>query len=97
MPCVATEALIFVHVRHEEYGAFAAVAEARLTGIPVAVCRTAGPGSVHLADTVAIIGGYGCSDAAAEVRALAERLNAPVGYSLKGKQFLEHNNPAPSV
>src|SRR5580700_10946217 len=33
----------FVHVRHEEYGVFAAVAEARLTGNPVAVCGTAGP------------------------------------------------------
>jgi pyruvate dehydrogenase (quinone) len=201
----------FVHVRHEEYGVFAAVAEARLTGKPVAVCGTAGPGAVHLvngmidarregvplivlagdtesslldsqtveennpyqffqssavyisrlvnphqlrtvvtaalmtalsaggpsvlaipgdvaasdapddnfvlrlprvphpaapdadlaeiagvinrAESVAIYGGYGCIDAAAEVRALAERLSAPVGYSLKGKQFLEHDNP----
>lgn len=32
----------FVHVRNEEYGVFAAVAEARLTGQPVAVCGTAG-------------------------------------------------------
>src|ERR1700722_18949357 len=38
----------FIHVRHEEYGAFAAVAEARLTGRPVAVCGTAGPGVTHL-------------------------------------------------
>ena len=38
----------FVHVRHEEYGVFAAVAEARLTGNPVAVCGTAGPGVAHL-------------------------------------------------
>ncbi len=28
----------FIHVRHEEYGVFAAVAEAYLTGNPVAVC-----------------------------------------------------------
>ena len=28
-----------------------------------------------------------------EVRALAGKLNAPVGYSLKGKQWLEHDNP----
>jgi pyruvate dehydrogenase (quinone) len=204
----------FVHVRHEEYGAFAAVAEARLTGVPVAVCGTAGPGALHLingmidarregvplivlagdtesslldsqtieennpyqffqssavyitrlvnpkqlrtvvtsalsmavslrgpsvisipgdvaaadapedheghfvvnlprlphpaapgedlaqiaevindAETVAISGGYGCIDAAPEVRALAEKLKAPVGYTLKGKQFLEHDNP----
>src|ERR1700692_3213032 len=38
----------FIHVRHEEYGGFAAVAEAYLTGNPVAVCGTAGPGVVHL-------------------------------------------------
>lgn len=201
----------FVHVRHEEYGVFAAVAEAKLTGRPVAVCGTAGPGVVHLmnglldarkervpiivlagdtesalldtetveelnpyqffapaavyigrlvnphqlrpvvtsavtaavtrggpavialpgdvaaadapggrldlrlprpvraaageadlaamaamineAGTVAIFGGNGCEGAHAEVRELALRLGAPVGYSLKGKQFLEHDNP----
>jgi pyruvate dehydrogenase (quinone) len=201
----------FVHVRHEEYGAFAAVAEASLTGQPVAVCGTAGPGVTHLinglidarkerapviaiagdvesslidsealeelnpyqffataslytgrlvnphqlrtvvgtaittalaqrgptvislpgdvaaahapagsiaipvpaatigpaspadldamaalvndAATVAIFGGDGCRDAQAEVRALAAKLKAPVGYSLKGKQWLEHDNP----
>jgi pyruvate dehydrogenase (quinone) len=38
----------FIHVRHEEYGVFAAVAESYLTGDPVAVCGTAGPGVVHL-------------------------------------------------
>src|SRR6202049_5307746 len=38
----------FVHVRNEEYGVFAAVADAYLTGAPVAVCGTAGPGVVHL-------------------------------------------------
>jgi pyruvate dehydrogenase (quinone) len=38
----------FIHVRHEEYGVFAAVAEASFTGNPVAVCGTAGPGVAHL-------------------------------------------------
>src|SRR5271156_254409 len=38
----------FVHVRHEEYGTFAAVAEAYLTGQPVVVCGTAGAGTAHL-------------------------------------------------
>src|SRR6202050_4561551 len=38
----------FITVRHEEYGVFAAVAEAYFTGNPVAVCGTAGPGVVHL-------------------------------------------------
>jgi pyruvate dehydrogenase (quinone) len=201
----------FVHVRHEEYGVFAAVAEARLTGNPVAVCGTAGPGVTHLinglldakkervpviaiagdvesslldsdaleelnpylffgtaalyigrlvnpeqlrpvvstaittavaergpvvislpgdvaraaapsvsltvplpattigaasapdlaamaglineAQTVAIFGGDGCEQAQDEVRELAARLKAPVGYSFKGKLWLEHDNP----
>src|SRR3984885_5935547 len=38
----------FIHVRHEEYGVFAAVAGACLTGPPVAGWGTAGPGVVHL-------------------------------------------------
>jgi pyruvate dehydrogenase (quinone) len=201
----------FIHVRHEEYGVFAAVAEAYLTGNPVAVCGTAGPGVVHLfnglmdarkegapiialagdvetslidtsaleelnpykffeaaslytgrlvnpeqarsiintailtavlengptvisipgdvaaadvadhssdiaiphppllrpsdgdlnalvrmiddAKTVAIFGGDGCRDAHDEVVQLAGRLKAPVGYSFRGKQWLEHDNP----
>lgn len=201
----------FVHVRHEEYGVFAAVAESVLTGRPVAVCGTAGPGVTHLInglldarkegaaviavagdsetsllDTstveelnpykffdaaalyigrivnagqlhqvvstavtvaiadrgptvislpgdvathdapktalrvavpstkvpraadedlramadlidagskIAIFGGDGCAEAGAEVRELAFKLNAPVGYSLKGKQWLEYDNP----
>src|SRR5579863_96919 len=37
-----------VHVRHEEYGVFAAVADSYLTQHPVAVCGTAGPGTAHL-------------------------------------------------
>jgi pyruvate dehydrogenase (quinone) len=201
----------FIHVRHEEYGVFAAVAEAYLTGNPVVVCGTAGPGVVHLfnglmdarkegaaviaiagdveskiidtsaleelnpykffdaaslytgrlvnpgqaravintailtaitekgptvisipgdvasadaaeqsseiripaapvlrpsdadlnqlvkmiddAKTVAIFGGDGCRDARDEVIQLAEKLKAPVGYSFRGKQWLEHDNP----
>jgi pyruvate dehydrogenase (quinone) len=38
----------FIHVRNEEYGVFAAVADAYFTGAPVVVCGTAGPGVVHL-------------------------------------------------
>lgn len=38
----------FVHARHEEFGVFAAVADSLLTGRPVAVCGTAGPGVTHL-------------------------------------------------
>ena len=202
----------FIHVRHEEYGVFAAVAEAYLSGKPVAVCGTAGPGVTHLfnglmdarkegaaiiaiagdvetklidtaaleelnpykffdtaclyvgrvvnpeqvravvttaimtavvdkgptlislpgdiaaakapdhsvheirppavpvlrpadsdldklaemiegANKVAIFGGDGCRDARDEVLRLAAKLKAPVGYSFRGKQWLEHDNP----
>ena len=38
----------FIHVRHEEYGVFAAVADAYFSGNPVVVCGTAGPGVTHL-------------------------------------------------
>src|ERR1700691_1921085 len=202
----------FVHVRHEEYGVFAAVADAYFTGRPVAVCGTAGPGVTHLfnglidatregapviaiagdverslidtqaleelnpykffdtaclyvgrvvdpqqaravintailtavikkgstvislpgdvasadapsgayeaatpcctpvlrpadwdierlagmiqdAKTVAIFGGDGCREARDEALTLAHRLKAPVGYSFRGKQWLEADNP----
>src|ERR1700722_4580863 len=201
-----------IHVRHEEYGVFAAVADAYLSGSPVAVCGTAGPGVTHLfnglmdarkegaaiiaiagdvetgimdtaaleelnpykffdtaclyvgrvvnpeqvrsvvttailtavvekgptvismpgdiasanapdhssheitipappvfrpadadldklaemietAKKVAIFAGDGCRDARDEVLLLAARLKAPVGYSFRGKQWLEHDNP----
>src|SRR5271163_1596767 len=201
----------FIHVRHEEYGVFAAVADAYFTGNPVAVCGTAGPGVTHLinglldarkegapviaiagdvetslidtealeelnpykffeaaslftgrlinpeqarsiintailtavlekgptvisippdiaaadvadrsaeitipnppvlrpsdadlnrlvkiiddAKTVAIFGGDGCRDAHDEVVQLAAGLKAPIGYSFRGKQWLEYDNP----
>jgi len=38
----------FIHVRHEEYGGFAAVADAYMTGKPAVVCGTAGAGTAHL-------------------------------------------------
>jgi pyruvate dehydrogenase (quinone) len=202
----------FIHVRHEEYGVFAAVADAYLSGNPVAVCGTAGPGITHLfnglmdarkegaaiiaiagdvetslidtaaleelnpykffdtaclyvgrvvnpeqvravvttaimtavvdkgptlismpgdiaaakapdhsahaftaaarpmmrpadpdldrlaemiegANKVAIFGGDGCRDGREEVLQLAATLKAPVGFSFRGKQWLEHDNP----
>jgi pyruvate dehydrogenase (quinone) len=201
----------FVHVRHEEYGGFAAVADAYLTGNPVAICGTAGPGVAHLinamidarkegapiiviagdvessiidtdaseelnpyhffqtaslytgrivnphqaravvqtalrtaladrgptvislpgdvavqtvsgaldhivranapvlrpadadlhhlavmidsAERVTIFGGEGCRDAHDEVVSLAQKLKAPVGYTFRGKQYLEYENP----
>src|SRR5271170_6127172 len=40
--------LRWVHVRHEEAGAFAAGAEAQLTGKPTMCAGSAGPGHLHL-------------------------------------------------
>lgn len=40
-----------------------------------------------------IYGGMGCAGAHDLVMRLAERLKAPVGWTLKGKMFLEHDNP----
>src|SRR5713101_125246 len=45
------------------------------------------------AKTVAIFGGDGCRYARDEVIELASKLKAPVGYTLRGKQWLEHDNP----
>jgi Thiamine pyrophosphate-requiring enzymes [acetolactate synthase, pyruvate dehydrogenase (cytochrome), glyoxylate carboligase, phosphonopyruvate decarboxylase] len=45
------------------------------------------------ADRVTLFGGAGCADAHEEVLALAEHLKAPVVYSFRGKEFLEHDNP----
>ena len=38
----------FVHVRHEEVGALAAVGHAKFTGRPAVCITTAGPGALHL-------------------------------------------------
>jgi pyruvate dehydrogenase (quinone) len=48
---------------------------------------------IDSAKTVAIFGGDGCRHAHDEVVALAKKLKAPVGYALRGKQWLEHDNP----
>lgn len=42
---------------------------------------------------VTIFCGSGCAGAHAEVVALAERLKAPVVHALKGKEYLEYDNP----
>jgi Thiamine pyrophosphate enzyme, central domain len=37
--------------------------------------------------------GAGVRDAHAEVLELAQRIKAPVGYTLRGKEWIEHDNP----
>ena len=42
---------------------------------------------------VTLFCGIGCADAREEVLALAKKLQAPVGYSFRGKEWLEYDNP----
>src|SRR5271167_3143494 len=69
------------------------------TAAPLPVMRPADPDLARLAEMiegankVAIFGGDGCRDARDEVLQLATKLKAPVGYSFRGKQWLEHDNP----
>lgn len=42
---------------------------------------------------VALFCGIGCAGAHDEVVALAEKLKAPVGYTFRGKEWVEYNNP----
>ncbi|MFC5864221.1 ubiquinone-dependent pyruvate dehydrogenase [Acidicapsa dinghuensis] len=45
------------------------------------------------AGKVTILGGAGCAGAHKEVMAIAELLKAPVVHALRGKEFIEYDNP----
>ena len=45
------------------------------------------------AERVTLFGGAGCSGAHSEVLGVAKCLQAPIAYSFRGKEFLEHDNP----
>ncbi|MEG3756134.1 ubiquinone-dependent pyruvate dehydrogenase [Psychromonas arctica] len=42
---------------------------------------------------ITLLCGAGCKDAHDEVVALAEKLQAPIVHAMRGKEFLEYNNP----
>src|SRR6201993_3234710 len=42
---------------------------------------------------VTILGGAGCEGAHSELIAVAERLKAPIVHALRGKEFIEYDNP----
>ncbi|MGW2254436.1 pyruvate dehydrogenase [Kitasatospora sp. NPDC001660] len=48
---------------------------------------------LNAARRVALFCGAGVRDAHAEVLAVAEALRAPVGHSLRGKEWIQHDNP----
>lgn len=76
--------LKWINVRHEETGAFAACAEAQLTGEPAACCGSCGPGNVRLVN--------GLCDAqrsGAPVFALACHIPQP----LVGSDYFQETHP----
>ena len=48
---------------------------------------------LNAASKVTILAGAGVEGAHAEVLALADRLGAPIVHALRGKEFIEHDNP----
>ncbi|GAA3811105.1 pyruvate dehydrogenase [Sphaerisporangium flaviroseum] len=49
--------------------------------------------ALNTAQKVALFCGAGCQDAHEEVMALAARVLAPVGHSLRGKEWIQYDNP----
>lgn len=74
----------FVHMRHEESGAFAASAEAQLTGKLAACAGSSGPGHVHL-----INGLYDAQRSNAPVLAIA----STCASSVFGTDYFQETNP----
>lgn len=64
---------------------------AELVPSPATVQRLAE--AINAADNVAIFAGIGVEGAHDEVIALAETLGAPIGHSLRGKDFIQYDNP----
>jgi pyruvate dehydrogenase (quinone) len=44
-------------------------------------------------EKITILGGAGCAGAHAELIEVAGKLNAPIVHALRGKEFIEYNNP----
>lgn len=74
----------FVHMRHEESGAFAASAEAQLTGMLAACAGSSGPGHVHL-----INGLYDAQRSNAPVLAIASTCTS----AMFGTEYFQETNP----
>ncbi len=74
----------FIHMRHEESGAFAASAEAQLTGSLACCAGSSGPGHVHL-----INGLYDAKRANAPVLAIA----STCGSAVLGTGYFQETNP----
>jgi pyruvate dehydrogenase (quinone) len=78
------DALDWVHVRHEEVAAFAAGAEAQLSGQLTVCAGSCGPGNLHL-----INGLYDCHRSMAPVLAIA----AHIPSSEIGTSYFQETHP----
>ena len=74
----------FIHMRHEESGAFAASAESQLTGELAAVAGSSGPGHIHL-----INGLYDAQRSDTPVLAIA----STCGATMYGTGYFQETNP----
>lgn len=77
------EEIQWIHVRHEETGAYAAAAEAQITGLPGCCAGSSGPGHVHL-----INGLYDAHRSGAPVIAIASTI--PSGEF--GTEYFQETN-----
>ena len=48
---------------------------------------------LNRAERVTILGGAGCKGAHAELLTIADKLKSPIVHALRGKEFIEHDNP----
>ncbi|MDG3004996.1 ubiquinone-dependent pyruvate dehydrogenase [Paludisphaera mucosa] len=73
--------------------AFLALDYAPSMTIPPADSLAGAAEILNAADRVTILGGAGCAGAQAELMATAERLKAPIVHAMRGKEFIEPDNP----
>ena len=63
------------------------------TTVPPAATLEKAAEMLNAARKVTILGGAGCENSHAELLGAAERLKAPVVHALRGKEFIEYDNP----
>jgi len=61
--------------------------------LPPAASLKSAAESLNMAKKVTILAGSGCANARAEVLSVAETLQAPIITALRGKEYLEYDNP----
>ncbi|WP_165252073.1 ubiquinone-dependent pyruvate dehydrogenase [Paludisphaera soli] len=73
--------------------AFLALDYAPSTLLPPADSIDAAADMLNVADRVTILGGAGCAGAHDELMAAAGKLKAPIVHAMRGKEFIEPDNP----